>query len=151
MTPLLQVPLLYQGVVTILQVLLLYQGVVTILQVPLLYQGVVTPIITIIFRAETCTLPTYIWPTYFPYSTKKSQGHRQLSSVVTQSQAVVGQSQIVTLVAALSTVHIGVTTFVCVDEKQIIASPKKNSLLITSTGVLALKDTALDSPSCYIP
>ena len=41
----------------------------------------------------------------------KSQGHRQFS-ILMQPGAVYGQSQIVTLVAALSTVtvHLGVTT-----------------------------------------
>ena len=41
---------------------------------------------------------------------RQSQGHRQFSSAVTWSQAVFGWSQTVTLVAALSTAHIGVTT-----------------------------------------
>ena len=39
-----------------------------------------------------------------------SLGHRQFSGVVTRSRTVFGRSQIVTLVAALSTACIGVTT-----------------------------------------
>ena len=39
----------------------------------------------------------------------RSQGHRQFSSVVTQSQTVFGQTQVVTPAAALSMAHIGMS------------------------------------------
>ena len=83
----------------------------------------VTPISTVL-RAATgncdpvysgcrCGLPYY--SVYYKshavtVDLRRSQGHRQFSSAVTRSQAVFGWSQTVTLVAALSTAHIGVTT-----------------------------------------
>ena len=88
-------------------------------------QGVVTPICTILRAATGDCDPVYGrcrcgLPYYFVYYQKvtqsrwilrRSQGHQQFSSAVTRSQAVLlGRSQIVTPVAALSTAHIGVTT-----------------------------------------
>jgi len=83
-------------------------------------QGVATPISTIL-RAVTgnCDPDVSICLPYFSVFYKTCHAvavdfamvteHRQFSSMITWSHTVFCQSQIVTLVSALSTVHIGVT------------------------------------------
>ena len=51
-----------------------------------------------------------------------SQRHQQISGVVTQSRAVVVQTQIVTHAAALRTARIGLTTPSCSSVGQTLAS-----------------------------
>jgi len=90
-----------------------------------LYQGVVTPISTIIYRAETCTMPTHVWPTYVSIFYKKVTwspavkqcGHTVTGSCWTVTDCYPGHSS---KYSAYWSDH-----FVYVDEKQIIASPKK--------------------------
>ena len=78
------------------------------------------PISTVLRAATPYLVDVGVAYRITPYTTKKSrshggflrqsQGHRQFSSAVTRSLAAFGRSQIVTPVAALSTVHIGATT-----------------------------------------